>query len=215
MSGVPAAASLPLIIAEIFQNEKVKDCREEDIITFSNVKLSRCQEQKLIFPPCFEPLCVNLLYQTDKYSCECNSSNLQLVAFARKQRCDKHIYAFYFNISNQERFHVCDLRDKDCSVRLSENACFEYSDYKEVFNCVNGRVILLGYQANQYASLQYSECDKYFYEALNCEGILDPLARAAKLTGLSKNLKRFLECKEKKEKCSDDRLRCERSAESC
>ena len=130
MSGLPAFAPLQAVVAEIFQNEKVKDCKEETIITFSNVKLSKCQEEKLCYPCGFKPLCVYFLYQTDKYPCEgCHPSS----------------------------------------------------------------------------SLQYSECDKYYYEELSCDGLADPCAKAACLTGLSKNLRRFLECKEKKEKCKKER----------
>lgn len=207
MSGLPAFAPLQAVVAEIFQNEKVKDCKEETIITFSNVKLSKCQEEKLCYPCGFKPLCVYFLYQTDKYPCEgCPSSQLQLISLARKG-CDKHIYALYFNLCGQERFHVKDLRDSRCSVRLCEGVSFEYSQYLEVFNCVCEKVIVLGHQGGCHpsSSLQYSECDKYYYEELSCDGLADPCAKAACLTGLSKNLRRFLECKEKKEKCKKER----------
>lgn len=214
MSGLPAVAPLQAVVAEIFQNEKVKDCKEETIITFSNVKLSRCQKENLQLPPCFKSLCVYFLYQTDKYPCEgCPSSQLQLVVLARKG-CDKHIYALYYNLSGQERFHVGDLRDCRHSVRLCEGVDFEYSQYLEVFNLVCEKVIALGHQGGRHpaSSLQYSDCDKYYYEELSCEGIVDPCAKVACLTGLSKNLRRFLECHEEKKKCRKERSQCEENS---
>lgn len=211
MSGLPAVATLQAIVAEIFQNEKVKECKEESVVTFSNVKLSRCQEEKLSYPCGFKPLCVYILYQTDRYPCEgCPSSNLQLISLAKKG-CDKHIYAFYFNLCGQERFHVKDLRDCRHSVRLCSDVNIEYSQYLEVFNWVGEKVLVLGHQegCHTFSSLQYSDCEKYYYGELTANGYCDPCAKPACLTGLSKNLRRFLECHEKKEKCKKERSQCE------
>lgn len=194
MAGVPPPASIRDIIQDLFQNEHYKYEKVEDVITFSLVKLTQCQKDSIVYPSCFKPLELFILYQTDHYdeSCE-RKTSLSLASFVRKDDSD-YVYALYYDITNQPRFHVRELWDSCHRIVLCDKATLTYSNYIEVYNQVKDTTKLLGFSSSPpYASLQYADCDKYYYENLSAEGITLPHLEVTELCGLSKNLHNFVE----------------------
>lgn len=198
MSGVPAPASIQAILRDLFANEHYKHKCVEEIATFSLLRLSKCQKEKLTYPCGFKPLNLFLLTQTDRYESECKrETKLAVISFAKKE-CSKFIYGFYFNLADQERFHVRRLWDDCHRVELCDKATFTFDKYVEVYNCVKGTTVILGNSTEPvYSTLQYADEEHYFYEELTAEGIKEPRLKKTELCGLSKNIALYLERREK------------------
>lgn len=192
-SGLPPPASIPSIIADLFQNECFEQKDVDQVLTFSNVRLTPAQILLLTYPEGIRPLDIYILQQTDSYvDCEAGSTSLTLVSFAQRS-CDAHIYGYYFTIGGQERFHVRELIDSDAAIALLPTATFTFDNYVEVYNRIDKRTVILGNSSNpNYSTLQFSECQRYYYQALDTAGIMDPNIPIAHLQGLSDNLKKFV-----------------------
>ena len=194
MAGVPPPAAIRDIIKDLFQNEHYKHDKVEDIITFSLAKLTQEQKDKITYPSGFKPLELYLIYQTDHYQEGSErQTSLSLVTFVRKEDSE-YVYALYYDIANQDRYHVEELWDSYHRIILSDNVTFTYSQYLELYNKVKKTTELIGYSANPpYVSLQYSKDDKYYYEELSATGLTIPDLAETDLCGLSVNLQNFVD----------------------
>jgi hypothetical protein len=192
MTGVPPSASLPKIIASLFQNESYEYKGVEYILTFSDLRLTPAQEAKLVFPDGVHPIGIYLLQQTDTYTEDERKSYFSVTAFAEKD-VSKHVFGYYFNVTGIDRFHVGDLYDAVHGVNLPDTAVFAASTYIEVYNQLGEKTVILGNSSSPvYSSLQYSEGCKYYYEVLNMNGLDAPDLPVADLHGLSANLEKYV-----------------------
>lgn len=187
----PPPAKIADIIHDLFQNEKIKKPDGSRVyFTVSRVKLWDKQKNSLNYPLGVEPLGLYVLMQTDTYDAEKKllSTLINLVSFAKKD--DGYIYGYYFVVENQDRFKSSVLMESCKPVKLSHEANIINDNYVEVYNDVLGTTVILGLQSGDkpYASLQYSNKSRYFYEALEENGIKDPNYPETFLLEVSKNL---------------------------
>jgi hypothetical protein len=188
--GVPSAATYEDIIKNLFQNETIKNDNGYDLkIVFARAKLSKKQKSKLSYPDGFTPINKYLLYQGNVYqNKKLVRTNIQLVSFISKN--DGFIYAYYFDVLNQNPFNLSKLRKSHRKIKLANSAVFNVASYLEVYHNINGLTTILSLSNTEpYASLQYSVGRKYYYSSLKINGIVDTHIPITKLTGLSKNLK--------------------------
>lgn len=191
--GVVPPAKFEDIIENLYENEKIKNADGSKlIITFSAAKLTDQHRQSLTYPTGFTPLNVFVIYQTDGFDASNNltESSVQLISFTHKG--DGFIYAHYFDIASQERFDIDFLEDSNKPIPLSSSATFTYINYFEVHHDVKGTTVILGLETDDpEASLQFATSSKYFYQAIDANGTIDPLIPETELTGLSDNLKKL------------------------
>lgn len=191
--GVVPPAKFEDIIEDLYENEKIKNADgSKTIFTFSAARLTDQQKQSLTYPEGFTPLNVFVIYQTDDFDASNNltQSNLSLISFTQKG--DGFIYAHYFEVTSQERLDIDLLEDSNKPLPLSSAATFSYINYFEVYHDIKGTTVILGLDTEiPEASLQFATSSKYFYQAIDASGTIDPLIPETELTGLSDNLKKL------------------------
>jgi len=195
MAGSPCPLSLERIFTDLFQNQKLRFSSEkEQFITFSKVVLTKDQTSRLTYPEGYEPLNIYLLQQVDDFVNGTSTTQLKLTSFVKKG--DQYIYGFYFTILNQPSFSIPILTNSKQEIMLAEYVQFVWENYLEVYNDVIGTGVILGFSTNPYyASLQFSHCNKYYYQSTNLNGVLDPNIPKTHMLGLSKNIKLYLKNK--------------------
>jgi hypothetical protein len=186
--GIGNPVSLDTVIRDLFQNEKVKKGREDEVqkVYFSKASLSPHQKQGLIYPNGFVALDTYLIQQNDQ-------SDVILVSFIKKS--DTFIYGAYFSVNNQLPFDSKILTESKKPIPLCESATFESNDYLEVYQEVVGTTTILGLKSSldqPYSTIQYSHHHNYYYTSLSNTGIIDSTPPRYKLLGLSKNLSKFI-----------------------
>lgn len=189
--GVPPAAKLEDIVKDLFQNEKTTNLDlTKTLYTFSAVNLTPAQKLSIVYPLGFNSLDYYIITQTDTYGVDKNliSTRLTLVSFAKKD--NKFIYGFYYNVIGQDYIPIKHLTESRKPIDLSPAATLVTVNYMEVYNDVNGITTILGLSGvtNIYASLQFSNKGKYYYESLSAAGIDAPNLPETELTCLSRNL---------------------------
>lgn len=187
-------ASFRDVVDDLFQNQKFHTNENVQYKqTFSQVSLTDIQKTQIVYPSGFIPLNIFIIYQTDKYADHSFvSSELSMVSFIRKNSDDGYTYGYYFDISGQDRYRSDVLRDSPRPVTLSDNAQLVPSEYLEVYNNINDRVVILSLStnsANLYATLQYSNGGRYIYQQLKTNGLNIFDGDDAIITGLSRNLR--------------------------
>lgn len=191
--GTPPAAKLEDIIDHLFENEKINGSNDEYVyVLFSHACLTEKQKQSLVYPNGHVPLDYYIIYQTDQYDKHGNLvlTSSQLVSFVKKS--DGFIYGDYYILHNQRRLRYDKLTKSRELVELSDGVEIVYENYLEVYHNVLGTTVILGLSTElnkaPLASLQYSHKSRYFYDALNKNGIQDPNYPTTRLIGLSRNL---------------------------
>lgn len=190
-TSLPPHAKLNSIINDLFQNEVIKSDGMKEYYTFSDLYLTENQQKTLVYPPGFVPMNLFVLQQVDAYIGKNYSLRQSFVSFVKNG--DGYIYGYYFDIHNNPAFDIDDLTKSKHSVKLSSDATFEPTDLLEVYNNVFGKTIILSLGDTSYATIQYSHCNRYYYEVLTSTGIQNPQAPVTKLLELSRNLLKYLE----------------------
>jgi len=187
-TSLPPRANLSAIIKDLFQNEKVKTESAKYYETFADVYLTDDQQKQLVYPQGFFPMNIFVLEQNDAYVGQNFSTYLSIASFVKNG--DGYIYGYYFQVINQERFEIEDLVNSKQPIVLSPSAGFVSINYLEVYNNVLGTTMILslGTPDIPYATLQYRQCNNYYYETLYNQGISDPTFPPIQLLGLSKSL---------------------------
>ena len=191
-TSLPPHAKLHSIIKDLFQNEVIKSDGMKEYYTFSDLYLTEDQQKTLVYPTGFVPMNLFVLQQIDAHIGKNYSSRQSFVSFVKNG--DGYIYGYYFDIHNNPTFDIEDLTKSKHSVKLSSGATFESANLLEAYNNVFGKTIILSLGDKvPYATLQYSHCNRYYYEVLTSTGIREPQYPATKLLGLSTNLLKYLE----------------------
>lgn len=194
--GVPPPAYFGNIIQDLFRNEKVHNDEDgvHNLITFARASLTDTQKSNLSYPTGFTPIDFFIIYQSDTYAEQrLISSSLQLISFGyigTNGRPDPFIYGYYYDITGMDRFRIPDLETSFEPITISDNVDITETRYLEMYNCVNGTTVILSLSTLNApkASLQYSHGDRYFYEELNPNGIINSKIPLTTLTGLSNSL---------------------------
>jgi len=190
-NGLTQKVCIKSIIQNLFQNEKyyLRDCSKV-ILTFALANI----QQTLVFPPNFTPLNINVYYQTQTFQDKSlMNTTSQIVSFATKE--DGYIYAFYYIITNQPFFSICEMI-KNKIIKISPEAVITYSNYMEFFTAIDKTPTIIGLTLTENSinsvSVQYASQCKYFYTQLNQTGIIEPVFPLTNLLGLSNSLKKFV-----------------------
>jgi hypothetical protein len=193
MTSVPPSATLSAIVSDLFQNEVIKSEGMKEHYTFSDLCLSTDQQKLLTYPSNFIPMNIFILQQIDASIGKNFTTDLSMVSFVKNG--DGYIYGYYFSITDQPRFEVECLNESKCPIKLDDGAKFVVSNLLEAYNDIFGTTVILSLNTKTpYATLQYSQCGKYYYELLTKNGINQPHFPATKLLSLSKNLKIYTSC---------------------
>jgi hypothetical protein len=191
-TSLPPHAKLNSIINDLFQNEIIKSDGMKEYYTFSDLYLTEDQQKTLVYPSGFVPMNLFILQQVDSHIGNNYTVRQSFVSFVKNG--DGYIYGYYFDIHNNPAFDIDVLSKSKHSVKLSTDATFESIDLLEVYNNVFGKTIILSLGNKvPYATIQYSHCNRYYYEVLTSTGIQDPQAPVTKLLELSRNLSKYLE----------------------
>jgi len=194
-TSVPPRANLNDIIEDLFENEIIKSDGLIEHFTFSDVNLTKEQQNLLVYPPGFVPMHIYILQQYDANTGINFTTDLSIASFVKNG--DGYIYGYYFDITDQSRFDIEDLTESKHAVTLDPSAKFTADTYLEVYNNVLGKTMILGLKRNNppYATLQYAHSGRYYYELLRSNGIDNPQYPPTKLIGLSKNLLKYTKCR--------------------
>jgi len=191
---IPQPAKLANIIKDLFANLKI---RNEDgsyeFTTFSRVELSDRQKKSLTYIDGFAPINVYLVQQDDKFDRLNNliSSTLKLVSLVKNG--DGFIYGNYFKFLNRKRWSISKLTESPVPIKVPTSANIITENYLEAYNNVLGTSVILGLSTKDvpFASLQYSNKSKYYFEVLRNTGIVSPHSPKITVIGLSENLVNF------------------------
>ena len=187
--GVVPPAKLEDVIEQLFKNEKYTyPDGSKYIYTFAKAVLTDEQQSLLTYPSVYHPIDFYIVYQIDEIDANCEnvSTKVRLMSFVSKD--DGFIYGYYFDVSGQSRYNVESLEDSKLLIQLSPLCTFTSSNYFEVYNNINGIITAVGISEDTgFASLQYSDEKRYFYQDFMIDGIADTMIPKTKLTGLSRN----------------------------
>jgi hypothetical protein len=191
--GVVPPAKFKDIVKDIFQNEKIKNADGTKVIyTSSAVTLTNVQVATLTYPVGFVPFNTYLVYTVDTYDANDvkTASIISLVSFITKN--DGFIYGYYFDVTDITLDSEV-LKKAHGPLTLDVSAVFTATSYLELYNKINCTTVILGLSTVNpvNASIQFATKCKYYYTEMIDTGIVDPLLVKAKLTGLSKNLKKL------------------------
>lgn len=192
MTSLPKHAKLDSIIKDLFQNEVVTSDALKEYFTFSDLILTDDQQKQLLYPTGFVPMNIFVLQQVDSKIGTNSSNRMSMVSFVKKN--DGYIYGYYFDITNQPRIKKSELTNSKHPIKLKNTVQFVPVSLLEIYNFIFGTTVILslGFNSNNpYATLQYSQCDKYYYESLNQNGIINPQYPITKILELSKNLHKY------------------------
>jgi len=130
-----------------------------------------------------------LLQQVDTTVGQNLSYFQSMVSFVKKS--DGFTYGYYFDVGNQQKIDRKTLTKNHEPIQLDPGATFQSVNLLETYNNVNGMTMILSY-GSTYATLQYNNDAKYFYELMTLNGVVNLMDSETHLIGLSKNLEKYL-----------------------